>query len=155
MRGDKNMDKLAISLKPMKYRYEKNGIEHEASVVEFVINGEELSHILGIERDLDNSGCDLDPLMRDGICREFVDILAGNIPPPNQFGTPRVVLYRCHCGCDYCGVISCALSKSGQTITWSGIGYEDDSSLESGPSYTFDLDAYMKEIKRFAAGRVG
>ena len=148
------MDQLAIVLKPMKYSFETNGVVHEneTPVVEFVINGQALSRILRIKRDLDNCGCDLDPGTKKtlpAVYDEFIDVLAGNAPPHNQFGTPRAVLYRCHCGCDYCGVISCAISRSGQTITWGRLGYENDHPPKRGRSYTFDLDAYLAEIARF------
>jgi len=145
------MDNLSILLKPL--RYEIDGIWHEAQIVEFLVNGSELSEILGIERGLENCGCDIDPVTKTilpDIYNRFIEVLAGEIAPVNQFGTPRVVLYRCHCGCDYCGVVSCAISRSGQSITWSSIGYELDNPPKDGPTYTFDLSAYMEVINQFS-----
>ena len=58
--------------------------------------------------------------------------------PFNQFETGRTVLYRCHCGCDYCGVIFCEINIEAKVINWKDIRYEND----------FDSEhEYIKPIK--------
>src|SRR5438445_6911950 len=44
--------------------------------------------------------------------------LRGLREPQNQFGTNRFVLYRCHCGCDYCGVLSCRILRTAAAVVW-------------------------------------
>ncbi len=84
------------------------------------------------------------------VLQEFL----GHVTPSNQFRTGRLVLYCCHCGCDYCGVISCILQKNNRVITWSNIRQEDDfelsnESFQSLPeSFHFHFSDYRKEILR-------
>jgi len=54
------------------------------------------------------------------------DVCLGKSEPINQFRTNRIVLYRCHCGCDYCGMISFELAHSLENYKWKDIRYEND-----------------------------
>ncbi|MFT0213629.1 hypothetical protein VQ643_13640 [Pseudomonas sp. F1_0610] len=60
----------------------------------------------------------------------------GQAPIFTQFGSNRLVIYRCHCGSDYCGVISCDLLITQDSITWANIRYEDGSDSDDAA----DLD---------------
>ena len=58
----------------------------------------------------------------------------GELAPGCQFDERRKVLYRCHCGSDYCGVISAEIECIGGRVYWRHIGYQDDDCLpERGP----------------------
>ncbi|MBX7223849.1 MAG: hypothetical protein K1Y36_28295 [Blastocatellia bacterium] len=86
--------------------------------------------------------------------------LRGLGPAWNQFGTGRFVLYRCHCGCDYCGVISCQVIRTATTVIWKEIQYEDDwfPNLDPPfemriPLFEFDLEQYESALDKFLTDR--
>jgi hypothetical protein len=62
-----------------------------------------------------------------------IDMLRGNLAPSNQFDNARLVLYRCHCGNDLCGVISCEIERNGNKVIWRDIREETDQ--DSLPDY--------------------
>ncbi|WP_378174045.1 hypothetical protein [Aquimarina sp. SS2-1] len=104
---------------------------------DFFIDGKALSELLNINRfDLAYCDFDLDILEMDTdkfpkydrakVNKNAVAQFLGINQPSNQFDTTRIVLYRCHCGSDYCGVISCNLVKQDDVIIWKGITYEND-----------------------------
>jgi hypothetical protein len=51
--------------------------------------------------------------------------LRGLAEPANQFASGRLVLYGCHCGCDYCGVVSCMAKREHGKLIWSDIRGEE------------------------------
>jgi len=82
--------------------------------------------------------------------------LRGLTPPQNQFETTRFVLYRCHCGDDCCGVISCGIQRTGNIVRWTEIRFEDDNGptdeeMYDGniPVFEFDAAAYDEVIAAF------
>ena len=82
--------------------------------------------------------------------------LRGLAPSFNQFGTNRFVLYRCHCGDDYCGIISCKIERKHSAIHWIDVRYEDDDDSEEEAMFSkaislleFDLMAYDNVIARY------
>ncbi|MCU0492988.1 MAG: hypothetical protein MUD01_15465 [Chloroflexaceae bacterium] len=82
----------------------------------------------------------------------FVQELLGLQPPQNQFGTNRLVLFGCHCGSDYCGIVSCRVVRDGSSISWQDIRYEDDN--DSHPYIallTFDRAQYTAAVSAFVA----
>ncbi|MFD2562888.1 hypothetical protein [Aquimarina rubra] len=104
---------------------------------DFFIDGKALSKSLNISRfDLAYCDFDLDIIEidiakfpkydRTKVNKNAVAQFLGNNEPCNQFDTNRMVLYRCHCGSDYCGVISFNLVKQDDVIVWKEITYEDD-----------------------------
>ncbi|MGL4668623.1 MAG: hypothetical protein ACRCWR_11940 [Saezia sp.] len=115
-------------------------VGHEDRIgYDFFVNGQYLPYILGIGEREENwcySGFDLDFIEVDKIrfphynriqvIQNAVGAFCGTQSPSNQFGTDRVVLYRCHCGCDYCGVISFMLHRNDTLVYWRDIRYEDD-----------------------------
>lgn len=48
------------------------------------------------------------------------------VPPENELESGRLVLYRCHCGCDLCGVISCEVQRKGGRVYWRDVRREED-----------------------------
>src|SRR3979411_3119056 len=98
------------------------GINSELRLWDFVIDGRPLAEHLGLSR------CGLDlcgsPLEWAGYARyraamdAYARQITGAAPGCNQFGSGRVVLYGCHCGCDYCGVISTRVERSGGVVRW-------------------------------------
>lgn len=104
---------------------------------DFFIDGKALSELLNISRfDLAYCDFDLDILEvdtskfpnydRTTLNKNAVSWFLGNNQPDNQFGTNRIVLYRCHCGSDYCGVVSFMLDKRDDLVVWKDITYEND-----------------------------
>ncbi|WP_299247474.1 hypothetical protein [uncultured Aquimarina sp.] len=123
----------------MKNNFEIRAVKKEDKKIsfDFFIDGKALTEWLNISRfDLAYSDFDLDILEvdtskfpdydRTKINKNAVAQFLGNKQPSNQFATNRIVLYRCHCGSDYCGVISCKLDKQDDLIVWKEITYEND-----------------------------
>ena len=140
---------------------------------DFFIDGQPLSTMLGIDRlnlaycrfgldifDIDAERFPNHP-PRKMVVTDNVAVFLGQSPPINQFGTHRVVLYGCHCGSDYCGIISFTLDCSHGTIKWKNVGYEDDDGHEGLTEYhaptvvnniaclEFDRVAYTKLFDQF------
>lgn len=131
----------------------------------FFVNQIPLSQSLGIERfELAYCDFDFDILKatnhnRKVINKNSVARFLGDIEPENQFGTNRVVLYRCHCGCDYCGVVSFELEVQDNTVVWKDIRYEtDDFDYELGldkggvkpiAALRFNKIEYTDEFKKY------
>lgn len=104
---------------------------------DFFIDEIQLSKQLGFDRlenmefsnfDLDNFTVDKEKFPnynRKEIINRSVNGFLGLETPFNQFGTERLVLYRCHCGCDYCGVISCKINLDEDFIYWTDMRYEN------------------------------
>lgn len=103
----------------------------------FYIDGKALDKWLGFEKqtDLRFSDFDLDFFVvdkarfpnydRDKIIRSKIERYLGNKPVYTQLDNNRLVLYRCHCGSDYCSVISCDLEITEVQVKWNNIAYED------------------------------
>ena len=139
-------DVLSVTQTPILCEIDDKPVSFQ--VAEFWINGSPLSSLLGIERGFGSSECNLD-----------IEELSAQQPSSNQFGTGRVVLYRCHCGSDYCGVFSCGIVDRGDSIEWQNISFEDDSGMHlSGRSaiwpnllsiekLVFNKEAYLSEIR--------
>ena len=110
-----------------------DGAPRQAEVAELFIDERPLAHWLGLSRDLSNSDTDLDPALPPALAERGRAAFLGLQPAHNQFGSGRLVLYRCHCGNDYCGVISCALEFDGDHVVWQQVTLEDDDGPMSGP----------------------
>lgn len=106
----------------------------------FFADGVALSELLSIDRfDMGFSRFDLDYFAVDkaqfpdydlmGIIDRAVQGFLGEAPSFTQFSSQRAILYGCHCGSDYCGVISCEVILTDDSVLWQNIGYEDDNGL--------------------------
>ena len=140
-------------------------------ITEFVIDGQPLSALLDLTRDMGSSDCDLDLGMQrllPAVTERCLQAMLALAKPPNQLGSDRTVLYRCHCGCDDCGVISariqrvadvaCERDAEGQPIAaieWLDVGFEDGVSAppDAGPCarrlprLVFELRAYEQAVR--------
>ncbi len=142
----RTFDVLSVVHRPLAYEIDGNPADRQ--VPEFAINGVPLSTLLGVDRGLGSSECNLD-----------MGQLSGESAPSNQFGTGRLVLYGCHCGSDYCGVFSCQLVERDGSVEWRDISFEDDSGVHaSGASavwaglrpigrLVFEKSAYLSGIQ--------
>lgn len=145
----------------------KNKQQFEIRIVEntpnkisfdFFINQKQLSKQIGINRfDMAYCNFDLDSFEVDStkfpnydrkkIIKKTVSCFLGNHKPMNQFGTNRIVVYRCHCGCDYCGVISYTLHIEDDVVIWKNINYEDDNDFESEEALNENEIHAIKELR--------
>ncbi len=130
---------------------------------DFYIHQKQLSKMILIDRfNMMYSGFDLDIVEKNQtqykINKNAIDIFLGDKSPVNQFRTPRQVLYRCHCGSDYCGCVSTEILISKDIVTWKNIGFEDDEgvSLENNErnikgiqELKFSRIEYENEFKKY------
>jgi hypothetical protein len=114
---------------------------------DFEVDGVLLSERLQIDRS-DLRFC-MNDLGYDNrvVVERYFEELKGMVPASNQFGSGRVRLYGCHCGCDYCGMISMRLVVTPETVEWLDIRHEDD---RPGPvllaQLVFRRDKYMQAL---------
>lgn len=148
--------------------YAIDGVNHRIEVAEIFIDDRSLAHWLGVQRDLGNCGSDLDLGQSSPLRPRGLAMFLGQEPSWNQNGSGRHALYRCHCGSDYCGVISCVLEFDGDHVAWQQITFEDDqgpmlvppadapaadSALPPGAPlrFVFDRAQYQTELERHYA----
>jgi|GEM_PF-2467316 len=144
-------------------------IEETAQKVmfDFLIDDIPLAEMLGINRISDMRFCDFDldifetdkerfpDYDRKKIIRQKINEFTGINQPFNQFGSGRLVLYRCHCGCDYCGVISFKVEINEDCVNWTDIRFElddeiSDEAVTAIPIIQFGRKQYMDVFKNFA-----
>ena len=140
------------------------------AVTEFMVDGQPLSGLLGVARDLGNCDCDLSlGLQRalPAVTQRGLQALLALVAPFNQLGSDRTVLYRCHCGCDECGVISARIQAVADAdaprdaaglpiaaIEWLDVGFEDGDSAPPDvgpcarrlPRLVFERQAYEQAL---------
>lgn len=148
--------------------YEIDGVAHRTEVAEIFVDDRSLADWLGVERDLGNCGSDLDLRQSPPLRERGLALFLGREPSYNQNGSGRHVLYRCHCGSDYCGVISCVLEFDGDHVVWQQITFEDDQGPMLAPHpgenpaqsafppgaplrFVFDRAQYQTELERHYA----
>jgi hypothetical protein len=154
----------ALTIVSNEYPYEINGAAHVRRQADFVIDGVGLGTRLAFEPNrpwIGETCFELQP----GAFESEVDSLRGLRATWNQFGTGRFALYRCHCGCDYCGIFSCVIVRTETTVTWTDVRYEDgviEESESEGPdeehpyphkidTFSFDVTEYDSAIQQFMA----
>jgi hypothetical protein len=129
------------------------GITSELRLWDFLVDGRPLAERLGVSRG-GRALCG-SPLERagDDRCRAAMDDyarqLTGAAPGRNQFGSGRVVLYGCHCGCDYCGVISARVERSGGVVRWLDVGYEDECDTRGAAAFAFGTRQVAAAVSGF------
>jgi hypothetical protein len=148
---------LEIETFEFAYTVAENNTSGVARQSDFLIDGQPLGKMLGLWEQrpwfgrtrLDEPQIALS---------SFICQLLGEAPPQNQFGTPRLVLFGCHCGCDYCGIVSCGIERDGSTIRWRDICHEDDFGLGTGYGridvLEFSYEQYTATVKTFAVRQV-
>jgi len=127
---------------------------------EFFIDDKPLSEILGIDRNslafIDN---DINSFyykkkqQSKSIVKDYIEQCIGKKNPFNQFNSNRLVLYRCHCGCDYCGVISCRLNIKENIVIWEDVRYENEDNddamkIKNINDISFEKKQYMSEFEK-------
>ena len=134
---------------------------------DFFIDEVQLSTILGINRLTDMRFCNFDldifnsdkvkfpDYDRKEIVRKKINEFTGIEKPFNQFQTDRIVLYRCHCGCDYCGIISFEIEFSDDSVFWKNIRFELDDEIETANIKSiallqFSKKQYLEEFNKFS-----
>lgn len=116
-------------------------IEHDAdtqrTAFNFYIDGKALDEWLGFDKQTDWRFLDFDfdiivvdkarfpNYDRHKIIHSKAEQYLGIKPIYTQLDNNRLVLYRCHCGSDYCSVISCDLEITDDYVKWNNIAYED------------------------------
>jgi hypothetical protein len=58
--------------------------------------------------------------------------------------------FRCHCGCDYCGIVSCDVAADEKFIRWRDIRGEEWPASTRMVDLTFDRSQYVDAIEDFA-----
>lgn len=119
------MDTLnQVGLITRQYTYKIDGVEQARAhqQTDIIVDDQSLGRLFGFETARPWFG---------QTCFEYnnanlIDMFRGLRTPVNQFGSGRLVLYGCHCGCDYCGVISCVIERTDTTILWRDIRFEND-----------------------------
>ena len=113
---------------------------------DYFVDGIALSALLNIDRfSLTFCSVDLDLVSRDSALNEAILSthlagLLGKAIAQNQITPGRPVLYRCHCGCDYCGVISISLEIEEASVFWRDIRYQSDD--EDDPMEGFERPVF-------------
>ncbi|MBT2748513.1 MULTISPECIES: hypothetical protein [unclassified Lysobacter] len=155
-----------LRIGPAVVEYEIGGVVHRSEVAEIFIDERSLADWLGIERHLGNSGSDLDLDHPPALRQHGRAMFLGLEPASNRSG--RHVLYRCHCGSDYCGVISCMLEFDGDHVAWREVAFEDDAGImpaayavehpharafapDAPLRFVFDRAQYLDELERHYA----
>jgi|GEM_PF-1263431 len=151
------------------FEYTIEARDYRIEIGEIFIDERPLAHWLGYVRHLGNCHTDIDPRTPAKRRAAARAIHLGLEPADNQNESGRLVLYRCHCGCDYCGVVSCELKFDGDHVVWDRLTYENDEGpmLERDPHedpldslfppngpqrFVFDRAQYQAELERhFAA----
>lgn len=105
---------------------------------DFFVDTVQLSKTLGVDRleDMRFSNFDLDIFEADAerfpsynrleVIKQSIRTFLGIEKSQNQWDSGRVVLYRCHCRCDYCGVISCEIVFTHEYVYWSDLRFEEE-----------------------------
>ncbi|SEW32376.1 hypothetical protein [Chitinophaga arvensicola] len=143
--------------------------DEKSTKFDFFVDEEQLDSRFGINRltniaftDFDLDLFEVDAVRFPGynrleIVKRAINIFLGKEPASNQLETGRVVLYRCHCGSDYCGVISFQLKIEEDYIYWIDIRHEidgtwgpDDLDITVIPELKFERPAYERLLNAFA-----
>jgi hypothetical protein len=117
------------------------GITSELRLWDFLIDGRPLAQHLGVSRsdlDLCSSPLEWGAYSRyRALLDDYGIQLTGTAPGDNQFLSGRVVLYTCHCGCHYCGVISARVERSAGVVRWLDVGSEDENGPRGVAAFAF------------------
>ncbi len=141
------MNVLKIQARELSYSG-SDGKPSNTTQHDFLIDGVSLAEVFKFENDRPWFGATFLELNNEAKSQELSAFL-GKEKPNNQFGTDRLVLYRCHCGSDYCGVISCEVKKNDHEISWLDIRFEENDKPTIG-KYTFNYQSYTELIKQHA-----
>jgi hypothetical protein len=119
---------------------------HEMTVPEIFVDERPLSEKIRIGRGLAYSNCDFS-YDNPEILSAAIDRYTGKRSPSNQFGSKRIVLYRCHCGVDYCGVVSFSLVEEEYFIVWRNLSRESEDGVEDAAALQLDGVQFIEELR--------
>ena len=155
--GSTNNPLNSLTLKRTGYRYEIDGKPWPDPhfQTDYVVDGASLGQAFRFESNRPWFGQTC--FEYDGeFIKDSILQLRGLAPPHNQFGTDRFVLYRCHCGDDNCGIVSCGIRRMDNVVRWNDIRFENDDGptgdeMYDGniPVFEFDAVAYDEVIAAF------
>ena len=148
------MNVLAVTSKGYEYKIDGKPYPQPHVQSDFSVDGDSLAATFNFENDRPWFGqtCfeTIEPHRTELLLQ-----LRGIKPTNNQFDTNRFVLYRCHCGDDNCGIISCGIERIGNIVRWTDVRYEADLDPEDEPMYhggvpelVFDTNEYDSTIER-------
>lgn len=142
-----------LSIQECELEYQGNdGKIHSCTQTEFIIDDQPLSKVFDFFNNRPWFGRTLFEESSTEKAKEIKSLL-GESSPSNQFGDNRQILYRCHCGCDYCGVVSCEIERAGDHVYWRDVRYQHDSGECDEVKFSelkFNYLDYEKCIKRAA-----
>jgi len=141
------MNVLTVTREPVPYRIDGVLQPEPALMHMFVVDGQRMSERLGF----DDARPWFGRTWLDGGAAGGLAQLLGSAAPDNQWGSGRLVLFGCHCGSDYCGVISCRLEQDADTVRWLDVRYEGDDDPPPYPGRVerliFDRAAYRRVLR--------
>lgn len=144
-----------LQLRRGEYPYKIDGVLQPTphKQTDFVVDGQGLGTALGFEAKRPWFGqTALEYLPNQA--GNLIEQLRGVVPAESVFDTGRFSLYRCHCGDELCGVISCEIVRDNSTVRWLDIRFEPEggSPPYSGriPEFVFDADDYDEAIVEYA-----
>lgn len=160
------VQRLRIGRTVLEYQIED--VVNRLDIPEIFIDGRSLAQWLGLSRNLGNCDSDFHDSASPDERKRLLSTFLGDERPLNQFDSGRIVLYRCHCGCDECGVISCRLAFCDDRVVWQDLTYEDADGpmLAASPGqspeasllppgaplrFVFDRVQYQTELERHYA----
>ena len=138
------MNVLALQFNFYPYELEGKPQEKPMRQTDFLVDGRGLGAVFAIEEE------------RPWFGHTFFD----NIGPPDSAMVSELLglrtvsrgladnhfpLYQCHCGDVQCGVISCAIEREGDAVSWIDIRYDDD----YAPQDPVELLQHVEPISKF------
>lgn len=144
---------LVIRSFDFSYTVPEKAVPGTVSQTDFVVDGEPLGRTLGFWTERPWFGATRFEQGQD-VADRFVQELLVHRRPVNQLGTDCLVLFGCHCGYDYCGVIVCDIERRGKDVIWNNIRHDHGMrTYKSVPALRFDFVQYSDAIRRHVPGR--
>jgi hypothetical protein len=147
------MNKLQLRLG--EYPYEIDGVLQPVphKQTDFVVDGQGLGDAFGFEADRPWFGQTPFEYLPDH-AGKLIEQLRGLDPAESVFDTGRFSLYRCHCGDEQCGVISCKIVRDTSTVRWLDVRCEPEGGPPpysvTIPEFAFDANDYDNAVLRYA-----
>ena len=146
-------NRLALIARPFTYEVRGEVAAEPLVQTDFVVDGRTLAARFGFDAQRPWFGrtCFGDPpVQRD----RALLALRGLAEPQTQLRSGRFVIYRCHRGCDYCGVISCLIERRDSTLVWRDLRFEEKADEEEDtepPLYPLVIDELVFELTDYEA----
>ena len=144
-----------LQLRLCEYPYKIDGVLQPVpqKQTDFVIDGKGLGDALGFEADRPWFGQTAFEYLPNH-AGNLIEQLRGLAPADSVFDTGRFSLYRCHCGDEQCGVISCKILRDTSTVRWLDVRCEPVSGpppySKVIPEFAFDANDYDDVVLKYA-----